>query len=128
MYTKKDIGNRGETVVAAFLTQHGFTLVGRNMHCRYGEVDIAVFKEGALHIVEVKTRRSMATDVLGESYAAEAFTWAKWKKMLKTVAELDKQRRLPTRRSTHIALAAVTLVQRQAPHIQLFWDLGPGDW
>ncbi len=44
--TKKEIGKRGEDIAAEFLQRKGFSVVGRNYHSRWGELDlIAVKKE-----------------------------------------------------------------------------------
>lgn len=39
-----------------FLQAQGFTLVARNWHCRYGEIDLIVRKPDLLLFVEVKYR------------------------------------------------------------------------
>lgn len=55
-YSRKDIGNLGESVAAEYLRRRGFVILGRNIARKWGELDIAAQKGGCLHIVEVKTR------------------------------------------------------------------------
>lgn len=51
-------GDIGEEQALAHLTKHGFSLVERNFHCRGGEIDLIVQKEGMLVFVEVRKRAS----------------------------------------------------------------------
>ncbi len=37
-----------------FLISRGFTILDRNFHTRFGEIDIIALKENILHFVEVK--------------------------------------------------------------------------
>ncbi len=48
--TKKEIGKRGEDIAAEFLQRKGFSVVGRNYHSRWGELDLIAVKkeEGSL--------------------------------------------------------------------------------
>ncbi|MDB5245287.1 MAG: hypothetical protein JWN90_392 [Parcubacteria group bacterium] len=53
--SRKDIGNLGERVAAEYLRRLGFTIVGRNVARKTGELDIIALSQNSLHIVEVKT-------------------------------------------------------------------------
>lgn len=55
-YTRKDIGNLGESVAAEYLRRQGFAVLGRNIARKWGELDIVARKEGCLHVIEVKSR------------------------------------------------------------------------
>ena len=57
---RRRLGNRGEDLAAVFFIEKGFRVVGRNWNCRAGEIDLIVERDGVLHFVEVKTRRSLA--------------------------------------------------------------------
>ena len=52
----KDTGFLGENITAQYLTQNGFEILHRNWRYKHLEIDIIAFKDGILHIVEVKTR------------------------------------------------------------------------
>lgn len=53
-----ETGRFGESAAAAFLQQEGYLLLERNYRCRAGEIDLIARKNGALHFIEVKTRRN----------------------------------------------------------------------
>ena len=50
-------GMEGEKRVANFLRKNGFSIVKRNYHTRYGEIDIIAENEQFILFVEVKTRK-----------------------------------------------------------------------
>jgi len=51
-------GRRGEELVVTYLLQIGWQIVGRNVRCRGGEIDIITMdREGVLHLIEVKSGR-----------------------------------------------------------------------
>jgi putative endonuclease len=52
------IGDAGEEQALVYLTKQGFALVERNFHCRAGEIDLIVQKNGMLVFVEVRKRAS----------------------------------------------------------------------
>jgi putative endonuclease len=51
----KDTGFLGKNITAQYLTQNGFEILHRNGRYKHLEIDIIAFKDGILHIVEVKT-------------------------------------------------------------------------
>ncbi|MCR4278513.1 MAG: YraN family protein [bacterium] len=55
---RKEFGRHGEDRATAFFISHGFQVVDRNWSCRYGEIDLICEKDGVIHFIEVKTRRS----------------------------------------------------------------------
>lgn len=72
-------GKAGETAAADYLSRRGWTVLERNWHCRYGEIDLIAQKDGILAFVEVKTRKA------GSEYdALEAVTSAKQRKILQS--------------------------------------------
>ena len=104
--SRKEIGKRGEEIAAEFLERKGLSVIARNYHSRWGELDlIAVrsdegdsgdriyFDEEAgevsgndtqsgingVHFVEVKTRTGTVYGTPGE-----AVTYAKQQKIKKT--------------------------------------------
>ena len=47
-------GEAGEDTALAFLLSQGCTLLGRNWHCIYGEIDLIVKNDDMILFVEVK--------------------------------------------------------------------------
>ncbi len=69
---RRRFGDCGEDLAAAFFMARGFRIIGRNWSCRLGEIDLVCEKNGVIHFIEVKTRR---TGTYG--YPEEAITPAK---------------------------------------------------
>lgn len=51
-------GKKAEDVACNFLLHHGLTLITRNFHCRYGEIDLIMQDADTLVFVEVRYRRT----------------------------------------------------------------------
>lgn len=51
-----ETGKHGEEIAAAYYEKHGYTVVGRNVHARCGEIDLIAENEETLVFAEVKTR------------------------------------------------------------------------
>lgn len=51
-------GEAGEDAALAFLQSQGCTLLARNWHCAYGEIDLIVKNGGMILFVEVKYRKN----------------------------------------------------------------------
>ena len=77
--TKKETGEYGETVAARFLETKGFRITGRNVHSRYGEIDIIGENDEYILFVEAKTRSANRWGT-----PSEAVHTAKQKKIIKT--------------------------------------------
>jgi uncharacterized protein (TIGR00252 family) len=50
------IGRRAEGVVAEFLEEQGYKIIGRNWRTRYCEIDLIACLKGVVYFVEVKYR------------------------------------------------------------------------
>lgn len=61
------LGRLGERRAAWFYRLRGYSILGRNVHMKNGEIDLVVRRGRALVFVEVKTRQSLAA---GEGYEA----------------------------------------------------------
>ncbi len=48
------IGQRAEERATTYLIDEGFTILERNFHSRFGEIDIVAQRDGVVHFVEVK--------------------------------------------------------------------------
>ncbi|MFY7792508.1 MAG: YraN family protein [Chitinophagaceae bacterium] len=56
--SRKIIGAKGEELAADWLKMQGFDILHRNWRTGHFETDIIATREGRLHFIEVKTRRS----------------------------------------------------------------------
>jgi putative endonuclease len=56
----RKLGALGERRAAWFYRLRGYTIVGRNVRLRAGEIDLVVRRGNTLAFVEVKTRQSLA--------------------------------------------------------------------
>lgn len=54
----KQLGSKGESLVADKLQQDGYTLLAQNYTTRTGEIDVIAMKNEVIAFVEVKLRRS----------------------------------------------------------------------
>ena len=54
---RRALGQTGESLAARELERRGYRIVERNWRCPIGEIDIVAEKDGALVVVEVRTRR-----------------------------------------------------------------------
>ncbi|MCD6330499.1 MAG: YraN family protein [Candidatus Cloacimonetes bacterium] len=75
----KTFATFGEDTAVQFLKDRNYTIIERNYHSPYGEIDIICSKDGVLVFVEVKARRSHS---FGE--ALDAVTESKRQKIIKT--------------------------------------------
>ena len=66
------LGRIGEDAAAAHMERLGYAIVTRNHRTRLGEIDLICLGEGALVVVEVKTRRGRGRpwDALGPAKQA----------------------------------------------------------
>ncbi|MFN0038757.1 MAG: YraN family protein [Burkholderiales bacterium] len=71
-------GEPAEDAAATFLIRQGLTLVARNYHCRFGEIDLILNDGATLVFVEVRYRRSLTF-----GSASESITHAKQRKLLR---------------------------------------------
>lgn len=63
---RRSVGKRGEQQACEFLQKHGHVILHRNWRAGHKEIDIISIKDGAVHIVEVKSKTApvMASPVL----------------------------------------------------------------
>ena len=71
-------GNIAEERACELLRDNGFTIIDRNVHSRFGEIDIIAQRRDVLHFVEVKSG-------LDYDAAIRNITPGKLRKILKTV-------------------------------------------
>jgi len=75
----KEIGRLGEDLAAKVLEESGYTVIARNVHTLYGEVDIIAEGEGCICFVEVRARQKS-----GMVSPLESITPAKKRKIVMT--------------------------------------------
>lgn len=57
---KKRIGAQGEAAALRYLRAKGFVLIVKNVHTRFGELDLVMLDGKELVGIEVKTRRTLS--------------------------------------------------------------------
>ena len=77
--SRKTIGDLGESFAAEVYEKSGYTVVTRNYHSRYGEIDLIAENSDTLCFVEVKTRNFSSVGT-----PAEAVDYRKQKKLTLT--------------------------------------------
>ena len=82
MTDKKVIGDKGEDFAALYFEKQGYKIKARNVHSRYGEIDLIAENGDTVVFVEVKTRSHDSLD-----RAADAVTPAKQKKIILTALD-----------------------------------------
>jgi putative endonuclease len=58
MAVHNQTGSMGEALAATYFAERGYTLLHQNWRHSHWEVDIIASKNGVLHFIEVKTRRT----------------------------------------------------------------------
>lgn len=75
----KNMGLWGEDKAVEFLKAKKYTILARNYHSRFGEIDIIARKQNTIIFVEVKTRKNTAF-----GFPAEFVNYQKQQKIMKT--------------------------------------------
>lgn len=75
----KVIGDFGEEIVSKYIQQKGYSIVEKNFHSRFGEIDIIAKNDEYIVFIEVKTRKNNSV-ISG----IEAVDTKKQKKIIKT--------------------------------------------
>ena len=78
-------GNIAEARAVAFLEDHGFTILDRNIYSRFGEIEKKKKKDRVVHFIEVKG---------GEGEPVYRITPAKLSKIIKTATIYMQKRRI----------------------------------
>jgi putative endonuclease len=86
---RKILGRTGEDLAAKYLAGRGYTIVERNYHSPYGEIDLIALEGGAVVFVEGKTR---TTDAYGAPELA--VDQRKQERMVKTALGYLKHKKL----------------------------------
>ena len=111
--TAQNAGRTGEDYTAIWLESHGYSIVERNYHSRFGEIDIIARDSQYIVFVEVKTRAGGAM-----VSAVEAGTPNKQRKILLT-AQVYLQKS-PCALQPRFDVAAVTTLHGEPMGLKYF--------
>jgi putative endonuclease len=89
MEQRKAYGDAAEQLVVEHLEREGYRVRDRNVHCRYGELDVVAERGDVLAIVEVRMRSSA---LHGEP--SESVMIRKQRKVVKAAVEYCQRHRL----------------------------------
>jgi putative endonuclease len=103
---KRQLGQRGEEIAAAYLQQQGYVIVTCNWRCPVGELDIVAREGETLAFVEVRARRG---DRFGT--AEESITHAKQAKLVE-LARTYLQENCLTDQDWRIDVVAIQIDRR----------------
>ncbi|WP_428035566.1 YraN family protein [Amphritea sp.] len=101
---RQQIGRDAEQRALIYLKQQGLTLISRNYHCRFGEIDLIMQDREQLVFIEVRSRRHSHWG--GASLSVDIY---KQKKLIKTASyylSQQKSSNLPICRFDVIAFEA----------------------
>ncbi|MEK7633396.1 MAG: YraN family protein [Patescibacteria group bacterium] len=56
---QKNLGKIGEDLALDYLKSHRFSILEKNFHSKFGEIDIVAEKNHCLYFIEVKTRSNL---------------------------------------------------------------------
>ena len=82
----KQRGDDAETLAAGYLEAQGLSLLQRNYHCRFGEIDLVMKQGGMIVFVEVRMRSHTAF-----GGAAASITASKQQKLIRTAEHFLQQ-------------------------------------
>lgn len=104
----QEIGRRGETLAADFLSRQGFVIIARNVRIRSDEIDILAKKGDTLHLIEVKTSLRQS-----DTFPADIrLNWHKQRALMRCAQQISA--RYPNH---NIQVDAVTVYLQQPPQI-----------
>lgn len=99
-----------------YLLQRNFTILHRNWRWSRYEIDVIALKDGVIHFIEVKTRRSLAF-----GYPEEAVSKKKIERMLKSARQFQLQ--YPEWRQIQYSILSITLLKNQPPEFFFIEDV-----
>lgn len=109
----QNTGRIGEDYAAEWLVCHGYSIVARNYHSRFGEIDIIAKDSQYIVFVEVKTRESGAMVL-----PVETVTRGKQRRIIQTALCFLRDSQTPLQ--PRFDLAAVTTVSHEPLGLQYY--------
>ena len=82
MARHNDTGKKGEQLAAAWLQEHGYSILHMNWRYSHYEIDIIASRFHTLHFIEVKTRNNLTF-----GYPEESVTRKKFSNLMNAAAE-----------------------------------------
>lgn len=67
----KSLGLLGENLACKHIESKGFSIIRRNFHCKFGEIDIIAEKFNTIYFFEVKTRTAFSMNTPEESISRQ---------------------------------------------------------
>jgi len=110
-YTQK-AGQQAETLACEYLCNQGLTLIKKNYHCRYGEIDLIMQQEQTIVFVEVRSRKSNSL-----VDAASSVNWSKQQKLQRTAENYLQKEMIHSSIPARFDVIAVTRHQRKPTQI-----------
>ncbi len=115
-------GRYGEAAAEAYLREHGYRILARNLHLRYAEIDLLALERETLCFVEVRLRTSDRYGTAEESIDAR-----KRRRLVRAAAAVMAQSRLPRYRSVRFDVVCVR-PDSSGPRVRLIRDaFRPGE-
>ena len=111
-----DFGKKGEDLAAGWLADRGFAVLCRNWRHGRHEIDVIAGREGILHFIEIKTRRSTTY-----GHPEESVDRKKLEHVLEAAA--GWLHRWPGHRRIQYDVLAITAKKDAAPEFALFEDV-----
>ncbi len=115
MTSQRLTGKKAEDVACSFLQRNGLSLMQRNYHCRYGEIDLVMQDSDTLVFVEVRYRSSIKF-----GSAAESVDSNKQRKLVFTANHYLQ--RHPTNQATRFDVVALSPQQEPEWITNAFMD------
>ena len=111
-----ETGKKGESLAVAYLQQNGFTILRCNWRHSFYEIDIIASKNGVLHFIEIKTRRTMKYGFPEESVSVK-----KIRSLLKGAAIYLLQH--PGWKRVQLDVLSITMLPEREPEYFLIEDV-----
>lgn len=97
---RNQIGQAAESAALNYLQRHGLTLIEKNFHCRFGEIDLIMQQRDTLVFIEVRCRQENAI-----VSAIESITPQKMRKIQRTAEYFSmRYREMPNCRFDVVAM------------------------
>ena len=87
---RKEKGKYGEELASTYLLQAGHVIIARNIHSRFGQIDIMSIKEQTIHIIEVKSRYIYDKHTEKASYSMSSLKKSRMRKTFYSTAVQKK--------------------------------------